>query len=261
VIYAWTHFDWFRSAVLVTWSAVETASLWLWHNVFEPVFHGIQDVITVAWNWIQDHMGLIKALFAPVLVVVEYFHDHWSQIWSALKAGFEADVAIVRTIFGYINDYGIKPIESAIKTFESSWSVAWSGIKSAVSAAWDFIRPIIDLVKSAASGLSSIVSTVSGAASTLHLPGFNDGGWVPGPIGAPMLAVVHGGEFVVSRDMQRRGQGAPTGGGSGGRGQEAMIVHSNVYLDGQQIHSSIQRQALRYNQRNSTNGLALLAGR
>lgn len=40
--------------------------------------------------------------------------------------------------------------------------------------------------------------------------GFADGGFVPGPKGAPMLATVHGGEFVVSNAMQRRGGGGST---------------------------------------------------
>lgn len=41
------------------------------------------------------------------------------------------------------------------------------------------------------------------------IPTFDTGGWVDGPRGAPQLAVVHGGEFVVSNEMQKRGVTMP----------------------------------------------------
>lgn len=37
---------------------------------------------------------------------------------------------------------------------------------------------------------------------------FADGGFVPGPVGAPVPAIVHGGEFVVSNAMQRGSHGS-----------------------------------------------------
>lgn len=46
---------------------------------------------------------------------------------------------------------------------------------------------------------------------------FDEGGWVPGPKGAPQLAIVHGGEFVLSADMLAGKAASPaTGGGSAG---------------------------------------------
>ena len=50
---------------------------------------------------------------------------------------------------------------------------------------------------------------------------FADGGWVPGPIGAPQPAVVHGGEFVMSRKMLE----------SGGGGGSINIANVNVASD------------------------------
>ena len=47
----------------------------------------------------------------------------------------------------------------------------------------------------------------------VSLPGFASGGIVPGPVGAPMLAVVHGGEEVRTPAQQREGRGMPAQGG------------------------------------------------
>ena len=38
----------------------------------------------------------------------------------------------------------------------------------------------------------------------IGLPGFQDGGFVPGPPGAPMLAVVHGEELVLNPRQQEQ---------------------------------------------------------
>jgi len=50
----------------------------------------------------------------------------------------------------------------------------------------------------------------SAAAIVAHIPGFATGGVVPGPTGAPVLAVVHGGETIIPTS------GAMSTGGSGG---------------------------------------------
>jgi TP901 family phage tail tape measure protein len=54
----------------------------------------------------------------------------------------------------------------------------------------------------AASGVAIIGgNTVVHGAGQSRAAGFADGGYVPGAKGAPMLAVVHGGEYVLSNDM------------------------------------------------------------
>jgi len=83
----------------------------------------------------------------------------------------------------------------------------WDGIKSAVGSAVDWIRakiqPMIDLVDkvkgavSKLSGVGSAIQTVSSAVFGPLVPSFAIGGVVPGGIGVPTLAMVHGGERVT----------------------------------------------------------------
>lgn len=77
-------------------------------------------------------------------------------------------------------------------------------------------------------GIPSKVDTVITLNTSGVLPGqagkligkYADGGYVPGPKGAAQLAVVHGGEYVVSNAMQARG-----GGGT-------VTNNVNIYVDG-----------------------------
>ena len=67
---------------------------------------------------------------------------------------------------------------------------------------------------------------------------FAKGGTVPGRIGQPQLAIVHGGETV-----------------SPSRGGGVIESHTHVYLDGKEIWTSVQREGVRYKQRNGSTGL------
>jgi len=90
-------------------------------------------------------------------------------------------------------------------------------------AALNTILGPVRAVSSAVSGLSRTVGRVVGGARSAisKLPGFATGGMVPGPTGAPQLAVVHGGEQVLT-PAQQRAQG-------GGGGQVFNItVHAGL---------------------------------
>jgi TP901 family phage tail tape measure protein len=87
---------------------------------------------------------------------------------------------------------------------------------------------------------------------------YDRGGWVQAPKGAPQLAVVHGGEFVLSNDMLAGSASMPSLPSipsSGGAPQIALAV--DVYVDGAKTRGAVQKQTLRYQLRNSKNGLSL----
>lgn len=142
----------------------------------------------------------------------------------------------------------------------------------------------------AVSTFSGLLETINSSTATVHLavsqtglgmgtgrgaatPGFDDGGFANWAKGAPRLAVLHGGEYVVSNDMQAgrqqmdprvlSGVGArlsgyvgPAGGGSG-----ATVVN-NYYtvnvagsvLSQMELEKVLRTQVLQYKNRNSGNG-------
>jgi hypothetical protein len=152
------------------------------------------------------------AVAALVLGIVE-LKAHWNDVWSFIKQ--KADDAAG----------GVK---SALDGLKTAWNDVWAALGTAVKWIWEnVIKPVVDAVKQGAkdvaSGVDDIKKSISqlpGGAATvtggspigflLHAVGFQHGGMVGGPLGAPRLAVVHGGEMVLTPGQQRTGGGGNT---------------------------------------------------
>ena len=76
---------------------------------------------------------------------------------------------------------------------------------------------------------SSINTTVTLTSSNFKQ--FDSGGQVPGPVGSPLLAIVHGGEVVLNQQQQAQVNAALTAGPTppNGRGVRDIIVHGYQY--------------------------------
>lgn len=208
--------------------AIGTAALWLWHNVLDPAWHGIGDAVSFAWH------SVIK------------------PAWDALKSG-------------------IHEIEDkATSLWHNTIEPVWKGIGSAISDAWNnVIKPIFDTIKryidDIVGGFNKVVGlgkkALNAGSSALNkassLLGFADGGWVPGAVGQAQLAVVHGGEYVLSHAMldgqapidpgaiastagslagaSGGGGGFSSGGGGGGQPPVVVIVQGSVLQTDRQL--------------------------
>lgn len=207
-------------------NGIGAAALWLWHNVLDPAWHGIGDTVSFAWN------SVIKPAY------------------DELKSGID----------------GVKTV--ALSLWHDVFEPAWKGIGDAVSAAWNnVIKPIFDKIKAAVDdvvgGFNKVVGLGKGIlngatkginALTSIFSSHKDGGWVPGAVGQAHLAMVHGGEYVLSRDMiEGRASIDPsainsTAGGLGGGGGSASAaggggsgtVNVNVYVNGSVLQSDRQ---------------------
>jgi hypothetical protein len=107
------------------------------------------------------------------------------------------------------------------------WGVG-SGAANMAARFRDAINTILGPIRSVSSAISglrrTVGSVVSGARSALgKLPGFATGGMVGGPTGKAQLAVVHGGERVLTPAQQRAG-----GSGSGGGPVFNITVHAGL---------------------------------
>ena len=88
----------------------------------------------------------------------------------------------------------------------------------------------------------------------IEVPAYAEGGWVPGPIGKPQLAVVHGGEFVVPSQEA-------TGGFQGAAGPKIYITNQINALDSRDVEDYVERKLgpalLRYLRRDSRRGVEI----
>lgn len=200
--------DDFRQGWDAAWARIAAIAQWAWDNVLKPV---LDFIVTYG--------------IGPILFAIHLLREGWDLAWDAIhKAASWAWNNVLKPTFDFVRTYGIEPVKSGIGELHDAWDWAWEAIKSTISAAWSHLKPIFDAITGAIntikSGLSNIASDPVGAGIRFaHLLGFAEGGVVPGPIGAPQLAVVHGGEQILSNDqlasMSSQRTLAATGGGGG----------------------------------------------
>jgi TP901 family phage tail tape measure protein len=223
------------------WTAITTIAKWAWNNVIQPVINFI-----------------INYGIHPVMWAIGMLRKGWDIAWAAIKnAAKWAWENVIKPVFSFIDKYGITPIKKAIGLLKEGWHVAWEGIKKIIQAAWDILKPVFDKIGGAINtvknGISAVLNAPGKAGAWIaHILGFKEGGTVPGPEGAPRLAVVHGGEEILSNDQIRAMGRRPTPvGGAGGRsvgggGEGDIHVHLTVIdKDGRTQRKELLRYARR----------------
>jgi TP901 family phage tail tape measure protein len=242
----------------------------------------ISDVVGAVWKWIVDNVGRpIHDFFTKKIPeAVDVLKNRWNTAWRAMSDELTA-------IYHWIKSNVLDPIGSVFswvgdRAHEVSQgiSIAFHKIQDVISGAYQAVKPILDAIGSAISKVTGAIGSVSsGVAAVGHFLGFADGGWVPGSPGQAQMAVVHGGEYVLSREMlsgqiapdesiaravgdigspgyRPGGAGASTGASGGGGVNIFVTVQGRVTSD-KDLAMSLREQFLRYNLQNSSNGLSV----
>ncbi|MHB1472410.1 MAG: phage tail tape measure protein [Dermatophilaceae bacterium] len=182
---------------------------------------------TIAATW---PLLAIGAAIAVVGVAVYAFVRLWREKWPEIKRVVMDVWRPIQRVFHDIVQVGLYPIRMDIQILRDVWHVVWGQIQSSVATAWRFIKPIFDAITRGIGDVTKGISSVTHLASSVShgiggvlgsagkLLGFDAGGVVPGAVGSPMLAMVHGGEVIIPPGMISS-PGRPPGGGlrSGGR--------------------------------------------
>ena len=142
--------------------------------------------LTWIWKFIGDFARWVGDL---ITVLTDLLEGKWGAAWSALQGMANDSLAVIR---------------DALDAFSVAWSDVWEVVRKVLEDVWQSISGVLssigNAISSITSGIGSIASKAGGGLA--HLLGFDEGGFVPGPIGKPMLAIVHGGEYVLTPDMQ-----------------------------------------------------------
>jgi hypothetical protein len=142
--------------VNATWKAIETASLWLWHNVLDPMWHGI----VAGAEWVYQY-GIYP-------------------LWTSLKTAFGWIESAASWLWHNVFDPLWHGIESGASDFIQAFKMTWNLLESI------FKNPVSFLVNTVYdNGIARLWNDVVGALGmkSLELPkitGFARGGVVPG---------------------------------------------------------------------------------
>jgi hypothetical protein len=162
VIYMYNHFTWFREGIQAVWKAIQTASMWLWTNVLQPVFAfiwtGLKQLGTAAmWLWTNaikpawDAISLAArilltvitvAVILPIIVAFKVLGAIAGWLWkNAIKPAFEA----IATLAVWLYRNVLKPQFDAVAAiFRGAARVGTWLWKNALSPAF---HGIADLAK------------------------------------------------------------------------------------------------------------------
>lgn len=172
------------------------------------------------WAAIAPLLPIIAAL-ALVGVAAYELYQHWDEVWEFLKSIAAAGWEFLKgVVFGPIKAE-LAAVKGVVHGLGAAWGEVWGGITDVTSGAWNVLKGIFGEIRSGIDDIMGPISTVTGALS--HIPGvgllggFAVGGMVPGYMGQPQLAVVHGGEQIT-----------PPGGSSGSASAGAVTIVVNV---------------------------------
>ena len=145
----------------------------------------IRGAVQWAWNWIKGNwpllVGILLGPFGIVGALIWKFRDQilgaFREVWDWLRES---------PIFGPVID-GIQAIIDFVRELPGRVLAILKDIPGMVA---DAIRDI--------PGLGAALEVFTGIAGKVGKAlGFAEGGIVPGPLGRPLLATVHGGEMVL----------------------------------------------------------------
>lgn len=257
----WSFFSVIIGDFMAIWNkywhdAAETVQ-WVWGNILKPTFEFIE-----------------KYGVHPIAVAILWLKDIWMAAWNGIVWVMQwAWENVIKPTFGFIDKFGFAPARTGMNALKDAWNWAWNAMGDAIGWVWKhLIKPVMDTIMwtidKIKAGFNEVKNAPGAAGSGLaHFIGFSDGGWVPGAPGAAQLAVVHGGEYVLSRDMIAASGGRPAaaadglsaGGRSAGGGMPPIYLTLPVSIGGQSmqtLHVALIPEAQRYKLRNGVTGLS-----
>jgi TP901 family phage tail tape measure protein len=156
VIWAYKNIGWFKTGIDAIWAgikmgaqAVAAVAVWLWKNIFGPVFRGIGAVVSWAWNNVLSPIfqlvvavvrytlgavfsWLYNTIVKPVFTAIGTIISAWWNFYA--KPIFTAAVFIVRNVLGPV----------FLWLYRNAIKPAWDGIKTAIKSVWDWLKPVFD---------------------------------------------------------------------------------------------------------------------
>ena len=198
-------------------------------NTSMPVIKGVWDSISKNINqFIKVDMPLFKVAWDGFTQAIQFGLQQtqaiWNTIWPALSQVLSGvwDIikGVVQVAWGLIE--GIITVGLAV--LSGNWSAAWEGIKKAAAdiaaGIEEIFKGLWEAVKGFfVAGINSVIGDVNGMINAVNkaaghtvigtlgtIKSFDQGGYVP----STGMAVLHQGEFVLSKDMLAGKQSVPS---------------------------------------------------
>jgi len=167
-------------------------------------FAALGTAARVAWLAVTGPIGLIVLAIAGVVTAGVLLVKNWDKIKAGAISAFGGVQTFVRgvvdKIVGYfqkIPDRLVALAKTVAKVITFPYRMAFEGFRTVANLVIDALNSIPDFsVPSWVPGIGGQNFGIPDIPKIPQLPSFAGGGTVPGMIGQPVLAVVHGGEQI-----------------------------------------------------------------
>lgn len=162
-----------------------------WPKV-QPIFAFVADYVkTQIEGMIQIIQGVVAVVDGVIDLVSALAHGEWAAAWDAFVQilGGVLDIieGNIKRVFGNLPGLVV----------ELANALAREGYEAGKRLADSIVNGIGNLAGRVADKLSVAGVSLGDVGRFIGVPGFDSGGVVPGPIGAPRLIMAHGGETIL----------------------------------------------------------------
>lgn len=160
----------------------------------------IQTVIAFAADFVKAQIegmiqviqGIIEVVTGVIDLVSALWHGEWAEAWEAMKQIAEGvlDIFIgnLKRMFGNLPEI---IVELAVQLAQKGYDAGKALADGIINGIGNLASRVAEKVSVAGVSLGDVGRFVGG------LPGFDDGGIVPGRIGEPRIIMAHGGETIL----------------------------------------------------------------
>lgn len=256
------------------------------HKLFYAIGYGlgliVREFIDFPGQVVDATVNLVVALGVIGGKIIDWFVSLPGQIVAVfVNAGkllYQIGVNILKGLldgflwmFGFGPDGGVggwlsKVGDKIVGFFKDARHWLYEAGRQIITGLWDGIKSVWNSVSGwfkdrwhdIQNGFDNAFSGPQKAVSQ-PINHYASGGWVTAPYGQAQLAFVHGGEFVVSNDMQAGRRAMPFLGGGRGGGATQVTVHvenhNHNYIDGKKMYDNTITNANRRKARNTATGV------
>ena len=188
-------------AIVAGISAVITFGVAIWASMIPPLIAATAAVVGFTLALLANPVVLIVAAIIGAFVALGFVVYKFRRqilgalktVWGWIKGNWPLLVGILLGPFGIVG--------ALIWKFKDDIIGAFAAVRDFIIGAWqavvDFIMDKFNMVKELPGKLLEAIPGGGLIRQAAGLLGFAEGGIVPGPLGRPLLATVHGGEMVL----------------------------------------------------------------
>lgn len=135
-------------ALKATWNAIAAAALWLWHNVFEPVWHGIMAVVNVAVTIVRGYINLLVGTFRVIAAAVTWLYQTaFAPVFAAIRKVVEIWWLAIQIIFKALQIAISAVLGPALRGLQSLWNTVFNAVRSYVEFWWRTVQTVFGLFR------------------------------------------------------------------------------------------------------------------